>query len=428
MKKEPFGYQVGAKSRTLDVAAIFLGFVSGFPLLLTSATLQAWCVADGLKLTAIGALSLLGWPYMLKFLWAPMLEKQLVPWCRQSKVAWVVCLCLCIAIGLYVMSCLGPKHFQGLIITAAVVAWCAATLDAAIDGYRIELLPAEKYGLIAGGGMVMYRLAMMVTGGLLIVFADHHGWQAAFNGAACCMVALAILCALLPKRGRHQHNGAQAGRVTLRQIWKTAMRLPLSKPQQVHLLLLVLLFKSSDAFIVNMGVAFLLRHCHLSLEHLGILYKVSGVMATLLGAVVAGWCLQRRMLKTIMTHTLGLQCLAMCGFLCLAIVVNPQVIWVDLTVIFECFVSGMASTTVVTMLMRCCACDQATTRYAFLSAIPAGFRILVGPSIGSVAQYFGWTSFFALAVFFAILPWCMLYRRTSATALEVLQNPQHAGT
>src|SRR5436189_6274045 len=53
---------------------LMLGFASGLPLALTGATLQAWFTEAHINLMTIGALSLLGIPYTLKFLWAPLMD------------------------------------------------------------------------------------------------------------------------------------------------------------------------------------------------------------------------------------------------------------------------------------------------------------------------------------------------------------------
>jgi len=53
----------------------FLGFASGLPLALTSGTLQAWLTTLGLDIRTIGVLSLVGLPYTVKFLWAPLMDR-----------------------------------------------------------------------------------------------------------------------------------------------------------------------------------------------------------------------------------------------------------------------------------------------------------------------------------------------------------------
>ena len=50
-----------------------MGFFSGLPLLLTSATLGTWLADVGVNKTTIGLFALVGIPYSLKFLWASFL-------------------------------------------------------------------------------------------------------------------------------------------------------------------------------------------------------------------------------------------------------------------------------------------------------------------------------------------------------------------
>ena len=51
-----------------------MGFVSGVPLLLTITLLQAWLTDEGVSKSTIGLFALVGLPYSLKFLWAPIFD------------------------------------------------------------------------------------------------------------------------------------------------------------------------------------------------------------------------------------------------------------------------------------------------------------------------------------------------------------------
>jgi PAT family beta-lactamase induction signal transducer AmpG len=58
------------------LTALLMGFSSGLPLLLaTGSVLQAWLKEAGVDLGAIGLFALVGLPYTLKFLWAPLLDR-----------------------------------------------------------------------------------------------------------------------------------------------------------------------------------------------------------------------------------------------------------------------------------------------------------------------------------------------------------------
>ena len=68
---------------------IFLpvGFFSGLPLLLTSATLGTWLADLGVNKTTIGLFALVGMPYALKFLWAPLLDIKILKSAVDSLVS-----------------------------------------------------------------------------------------------------------------------------------------------------------------------------------------------------------------------------------------------------------------------------------------------------------------------------------------------------
>src|ERR1700690_348061 len=60
------------KRRVLIV--LFLGFSSGLPLALSGSTLLVWMTETGVNLGTIGLFALVGTPYTIKFLWAPLVD------------------------------------------------------------------------------------------------------------------------------------------------------------------------------------------------------------------------------------------------------------------------------------------------------------------------------------------------------------------
>src|SRR3954466_1501502 len=58
---------------------LFLGFSSGLPLALAGSTLLVWMRESGVDLKTIGLFALVGTPYTLKFLWAPLVDAMHVP-------------------------------------------------------------------------------------------------------------------------------------------------------------------------------------------------------------------------------------------------------------------------------------------------------------------------------------------------------------
>src|SRR5260370_17639966 len=65
------------KPRVLVI--MFLGFSSGLPLALSGSTLLVWMTEAGVNLGTIGLFALVGTPYTIKFLWAPLIDPVNVP-------------------------------------------------------------------------------------------------------------------------------------------------------------------------------------------------------------------------------------------------------------------------------------------------------------------------------------------------------------
>src|SRR5215472_16233158 len=65
------------KPRVLVI--MLLGFSSGLPLALSGSTLLVWMTEARVDLRTIGLFALVGTPYTIKFLWAPLIDALDVP-------------------------------------------------------------------------------------------------------------------------------------------------------------------------------------------------------------------------------------------------------------------------------------------------------------------------------------------------------------
>ncbi|MFP3928049.1 MAG: AmpG family muropeptide MFS transporter, partial [Desulfobacteraceae bacterium] len=82
------------------LVSLIMGFSCGLPLLLTISVLQAWMKEEGVDLTVIGLMALVGLPYTLKFLWAPIVDRFTPPFLGRRR-GWLLVaqVALALAIG-----------------------------------------------------------------------------------------------------------------------------------------------------------------------------------------------------------------------------------------------------------------------------------------------------------------------------------------
>jgi PAT family beta-lactamase induction signal transducer AmpG len=130
------------------LTALLMGFSSGLPLLLaTGSVLQAWLKEAGVDLGTIGLFALVGLPYTLKFLWAPLLDR-FAPLCRHGPAARLAAADPVDADrGDCGLGFTDPAQSLPLVTLAAfLVAFFSASQDIVIDAYRRESLADDEQG------------------------------------------------------------------------------------------------------------------------------------------------------------------------------------------------------------------------------------------------------------------------------------------
>ncbi|CAN5350090.1 hypothetical protein BH11PSE9_BH11PSE9_22000 [soil metagenome] len=182
-----------------------LGFASGLPLALTGQAMQAWLSVEGVDVATIGFLSLVGLPYTFKFLWAPLMDRFELPWLGRRR-GWLVLTQLALAGALMWMASVSPTGAtRSFALLAVLVAFISASQDVVIDAYRTDLLPASERGLGSSLTVLGYRLAMILSGGVALIWVDPTQgggwtWPQVYRFMAGLMVAAAVISAVaLPK-------------------------------------------------------------------------------------------------------------------------------------------------------------------------------------------------------------------------------------
>ena len=187
------------------VIAAVLGFTSGLPLALSGQAMQAWLSVEGLDIATIGFLSLVGLPYTFKFLWAPLMDRFEPPWLGRRR-GWLVITQLALALALLAMAATSPTGAtRAFALIAVGVAFLSASQDVVVDAYRTDLLPAHERGMGSSLYVLGYRLAMILSGGVTLIWTDAAqgsgwSWPEVYRLMAALMVVAAVFSALaLPR-------------------------------------------------------------------------------------------------------------------------------------------------------------------------------------------------------------------------------------
>ena len=377
---------------------LLLGFSSGLPLALTGATLQAWLAVEGIDIQAIGWFTLVGQPYVYKFLWAPLMDRYSIPLLGRRR-GWLVVTQGALLLAIACMGTVSPKEAPFLLAGLALaVAFLSASQDIVFDAYRADVLGAEERGAGAAVSVLGYRIAMLASGGLALILVDNWiSWtQAYWLMAALMLVGVTA-------------TWAAAEPATPPRLPKTlaeAVREPLAEYFSRHgawlLLLLIILYKLGDAFAGTLTTAFLLRGAGFSLTDVGWANKWLGVGATILGLLIGGALMARlRLFKSLLLFGF-LQAFTNLGFMLLAAAGKSYPLMITV-IAAENLCGGMGTAAFVALLMAMCDQRFSATQYALLSALASLGRVYVGPAAGTLAGSLGWTTFF-LFTFLVALP------------------------
>ncbi len=368
-----------------------LGFVSGLPLALTSGTLQAWLTVEGVDLKTIGIFTLVGLPYTLKFLWAPVMDRVVPPWLGRRR-GWMVLTQLCVAVALGLMAMTNPNLHPGwLAAYALVVAFLAASLDIVFDAYRTETLHAHERGLGAAVWVNGYRIALLASGAGALALADHVGWQMTYLTMAAIMIAGVVITLVSPDPALI----AEAPK-TLKEAVGAPLAEFFSRPTALGFLAVIVLYKLGDAFASTLQTAFLIGGLGFSATEVGAV-KGLGIFATLIGAFIGGLLMTRTGLVRSLLLFGVLQAVSNLGFVVLALAGKNSAV-LTAAVVIENVTGGMGTAAFVALVMSLCDPRYTATQFALLSSLEALGRVFAGRPSADIVALVGWTEFFVLTV------------------------------
>jgi PAT family beta-lactamase induction signal transducer AmpG len=295
------------------------------------------------------------------------------------------------------------QHLMMISMIGLMVAFVSASQDIVIDAYRTEYLKSYERGIGAASFTFAYRLAMLVSGGVGLIFADKMGWHAFFTLMAVGMLSGALVTLLLPNT-REVYDAPQK----FTQVFINPFKQFFTRERVIIILLFIVLYKIGEAFTLSLSTAFFLNELHMSLAKIGVMYKVGGFIAAMLGAYMAGLMLPYLGLFRSLLYFGLLQTISSFLFVVLSVVGMNESL-VALTICLDLASSGMATTALLAYFMSLCDLRFTGAQFALLTAVMSVGRIFSGPLAGYIVEHTNWTWMF-LTGFILSLPALLLIR------------------
>jgi len=369
----------------------FLGFSSGLPLALTAGTLQAWMAVAGINIRTIGLFALVGLPYTIKFLWAPLMDRFVPPFLGRRR-GWIVItqavLLACIATMAGSSPTADPAIFAAL---AVATAFASASQDIVVDAYRTDILREEERGAGVAVFVTGYRVAMLVSGAMALILSDHIGWRNTYLLMAALMAVGTVAAILAPEPETNAAPPRTLGDAIINPLKNFLLR-----DKAAAMLMLIILFKLGDAYAGTMTTPFLIRGVGFSPSDVGIVNKGFGLASLIAGAMIGGAMMVRLGLYRSLMIFGALQGVSILSFMLVAWAGKsyPTMVF---AVGLENLCGGMGTAAFVALLMALCNASYSATQFALLSSLASLGRVFIAPTSGMVVESVGWGEFFFLA-------------------------------
>src|SRR5438270_7042116 len=410
------GVTVYLQRRVLIV--LLLGFSSGLPLALSGSTLLVWMRESGVDLGTIGLFALVGTPYTLKFLWAPLTDALHVPFFTHAfgrRRGWLVFSQLLLIVAILLLALTDPSRSPLFVaLGALLVAAMSSTQDIVVDAFRVESLPESEQAAGMASYVAAYRIGMLVsTAGALFLVSAFEGTGIARTSAwiwgYVSMAGLVLIGTLTALAATEPEQSARAEAATYAESAFTrvlhaaigAFSEFLTRRDALAALAFVVLFKFTDAFSGTMTAPFVID-LGFSRNDYAAIVKGVGLAATLIGGFAGGFVARRYSLATSLWIGGVVQALANLSFSWLAFVGTSQ--WaLAFAITAENFTSAIGTVIFVAYLSALCQNPLHTaTQYALLTALAAVGRTYLSSGAGYGAQATGWPLFFAICVVVAV--------------------------
>lgn len=385
-------------------------FTQALPVLLRS---------TNLSLPQIGLANLLTLPWALKFIWAPSVDRLHFPNVGLRK-SWLVPLQL-LSIALYFalgFVTLGEGELAWVLAAFLFTNLLAASQDVATDGLAVDVLLPEERGWANGIQVAGYRIGMIVGGGALLAIFPTVGW----SGVMFSMAGIAAVCTL-PVFAYKEPLFTDTPR--------TAKKPTAAFKEMVHFffapgaalwILVLLLYKFGHASATGMLRPWLVDQGY-SISDIAWILGTGGFVAGFVGAMAGGWLAAKFDRSRLLVALGALQVLAIASYLW-PVLTEHSHLKVLIAASLDHFTSGLATTTLFTLMMDACTKERAASDYTAQACVIVISQNLATTGAGFSAEFFGYSTHFALSTVVAVLAVALTAVIVSRPQVRELLRPQ----
>jgi PAT family beta-lactamase induction signal transducer AmpG len=352
---------------------------------------------QGVSLQVIGLMGLLTLPWMLKFLWAPLIDRYGFRRWGHYK-SWIIIFQILKVIAVLACASVDAGNpvllFQGVFVVVTL----AATQDIATDALAVRLLAPHERGWGNGIQSAGRPIGGILGGGVMLLVLDQLGWQVSMW-----ILAAGVLVALLPLLWYQEPSRAiddislkrpSGVRPSMGRYLDTLLSFVWRPGTQIWLVF-ILIYVTGSSMAATMFQP-LLVDLGLSIADIGWMSGIVGSGAAIIGSLLAGGLIQPLGRQRSLILFGILQAIAVLALTLPAMGLRDPVLLYAVST-GEVFARSLAGTALFTVMMDKSRRETAGSDYTLQSSVfMIGHHVGIPALSGFIAAALGYTGVFLI--------------------------------
>ena len=392
------------------LSKIFIGICYGISFPLTITVLDYWLKDLGISNALIGLFSFIHWPFMLKFLWGPIIENFDIPLLSKKMSrykSWMTCSYIFLILGIMIMANSNPNtDIFWLIFGASIVAIADGCKNIVLYPYQLIGKKENSVGFIASCVNIGNRLGSIFIKVSTLYVAHFFNWRIAYLFAALMIFMIMIINLVIeePHKKFEIHRNFSLKRAYIKSFFMPIRKF-LETEHSIKFLTIIGLYKSADFMMQKMSKLLCIEIGFSKIEIANII-QFYGSITVIVGSFIGGYAIRKLGLIRAMRLILTLHAMSFFAYLLLIVFGKDNSILTFITTIEA--LSGGAVTSCFIAFFYTIAADL--TIYAVLWALYEFSGLMFMSVSGIFAHLVGWRLFFCF-VPMLIVPNLMLLKK-----------------
>lgn len=392
------------------LAMLALGFGSGLPFMMFISKLSRWLSEVGIEKSTIGFFYWIGLAYALKFVWSPVVDRAKIPGLTKllgQRRSWMLLAVLGTVIGMIIISGSNPSpevagSLTPIIIGCFILTYSGATLDVAVDAWRIESGTNEEQATFAAVYQLGYRFAIMAAGYAMIL-ADFASWQFTYLATAGMMGAVAVIILFVREPERTERRVALG--------WRDSLQANVVEPffdlfrrlgkWLIPVFGLIIIYRLSD-FMMGVMTQPLYEELGYTKTQVGLVQGTFGPWPMIVGSVIGGLVVVRYGLMKALFLGAIIMIVTNGAFAWLALQIGAETWKLLVTIFFDNLAVGIVGTGFIAYMSSLASREYAATQYALMTSAWALFNKIAAGFSGVLYDAVGSFSFFLITALFGV--------------------------